>query len=185
MYHHFIWNGAVPRLAKSTLRSPTHLGGLALPDFRVYYWAAMLVTTYWWKRSNAAVCLEAPWLGSLQALQNLVYRGVGADRDLPATTRATIKAWIAARRRFFQADRWSPVQPLWGSPNLPHFRSIPDPQVWERFGIKTLSDIMPTGTLLSFSQLTRKYALPGWMLFRYAQLRYAASAQFPTPLLCN
>lgn len=144
----------------------------------------MLVTAYWWfeaKRSNATVCVEAAWLGSLQELQNLVYRGVGAYRDPPIPTRATIKVWIAAQRRFLLAGRWSPVQPLWGNPNLPHFRSIPDPPVWARFGIKTLRDIMPTGTLMSFSQLTRKYGLPGWMFFHYAQLRHAARAQFPTP----
>lgn len=180
----FIWHGSVPRLAKSTLYLPTNLGGLALPDLRVYYWASMLVTVYWWfegKRSNAAVCLEAACLGSLQALQNLAYRGLGAHGDLPAPTVATVRVWGVARRRFFQRERWSPVQPLWGNPNLPHFRTIPDPQIWARHGIKTLRDIMPTGVLLSFAQLRRSYELPGWMYFRYIQLDHVAKVQFPNP----
>lgn len=83
-----------------------------------------------------------------------------------------------------QVERWSPpVQPLWGKPNLSHFRTILDPQVWARFGIKTLREIMSEGALLTFSQLSRLHDLPGWMYFCYAQLRHAARAQFPEPPL--
>lgn len=90
---------------------------------------------------------------------------MGAYEDLPAPTRAIIKIWIAARRRFSQVDRGSLVQPFWGNPNLPHFRSMPDPQVWARFGIKTLRDIMPTGILLTFSQLGIMLYLDGCFSF--------------------
>lgn len=73
----FIWNGTLPQLTKSTRHLPVQMGGLALPNFQVYYWAAVLVTMYWWfegPHCNAAVCVEAAWLGSPLDLQNLVYR---------------------------------------------------------------------------------------------------------------
>lgn len=42
---------------------------------------------------------------------------------------------------------------------------------------------MPTGMLLTYTQLSRLFHLPRWF-FRYAQLRHAGRAQFPTqPLL--
>lgn len=94
-----------------------------------------------------------------------------------------VPVWIAAQCRFLQVELWSPVQPLWGNPNVPHFSTIPDPHVWARFGIKTLRDIMPAGTLLTFTQLSKTHNLPGWMYFRYAQLHHAARAQFPEPPL--
>lgn len=106
-----------------------------------------------------------------------------AYAELPAPTRATIQFWNAAQHRFSLEGRWASVQPLWGNPNLSHFQTIPDPQVWARFGIKTLRDIMPTGSLMSFAQMARTYELPGWMFFRYAQLRHAVRAQFPVPPL--
>lgn len=40
----FIWAGKVPHLAKTTVQLPMSLGGLALPNFKYYYWAAALVT---------------------------------------------------------------------------------------------------------------------------------------------
>lgn len=69
------------RLARSTLCLPVRCGGLALPNFQTYFWAAILVSVRWWfvrSRSNAAVCLEATLLGSLSELGHLVYREPGA-----------------------------------------------------------------------------------------------------------
>lgn len=82
-----IWNDALLRLAKSTLHLSVQLGGLALPNFQVYYWVAVLVTIYWWFEgswANAAVCVEAAYLGSLSDFQNLVYRGAVAYADIAA-----------------------------------------------------------------------------------------------------
>lgn len=94
-------------MAKSTLYLPVQLGGLTLPNFQVYYWAAVLVTVYWWfvgLRSNA-VCVEAACLGSLSYLQNLVYRGIRVYDAVPGPTRAMLWVWIATGRRFLQAAR--------------------------------------------------------------------------------
>lgn len=124
----FMWNGAIPHLAKSTLHLPVKLGGLALPNFQIYFWAAVLVTTYWWfegSHDNSAVYVEAACLGSLSDLQNLPNRGVGSCADVLSPTRPTLWGWTAARRRFYQEARWTPVQPLWGNPNFVH----PDPHV--------------------------------------------------------
>lgn len=171
----FIWGGGTPRLARSTLWLPVDLGGLALPNFQIYFWAAMLVTVHWWCqgwRSNAAVCLEANSLGSLTDLRNFPYRGPGAYPVVPGPTLATWKVWVAAIRRFRRPGQLSSAHPLWGNPALQHFRTIPDPQVWARYGIITLEHIMPRGELLSFQGLMTKFGLPQWMRFRYFQLRY-------------
>lgn len=110
----FIWKGLSPRLARSTLQLPVHCGGLALPNFMVYYWAAVLVTVRWWfeqSRSNAATCLEAAILGSLTELSNLVYRGPSAYPSLPGPTKTTLKVWSMARKRFLGPRQQSPFSP--------------------------------------------------------------------------
>lgn len=40
----FIWVGSTPTLYLSTLHLPINRGGLALPNFQLYYWAAVLFT---------------------------------------------------------------------------------------------------------------------------------------------
>lgn len=68
----FIWAGRPPRVAKKILYLPLSGGCLALQNFFLYYWAAVLVTVRWWfsqPRQNSAVIL-----GSYAALTNLVYR---------------------------------------------------------------------------------------------------------------
>lgn len=151
------------RLAKSTFHFPVHLRGLALPNFQVYYWAAVLVTAYWWfegSHSNAAVCVDMAYLGSLLDLQNLVYRGAGAYADVPAPTKTTLQVLVAARWWFMVEGHWSPVQPLWGNPRLAHLRLVPAPQVWARYGVRTLWDIIPEGSLLTFAQLAWLFLPP-------------------------
>lgn len=159
-----IWEGGTPRLARSTLTLPVRCGGLALPNYRTYYWTAVLVTVRWWyvlSKSNAAVCLEAVVLGSLRELGNLVYRGHRAYDNLPQPTKTTLKTWAVARWGLVSPRSWSPFCPLWGNPNLPHIRTVPDPQIWARHGIKTLRDIITVGAILPFTTLQTKYQLPG------------------------
>lgn len=95
-----LWLGKVPRLALSTLQSSLGQGGSALPNFQLYYWAAILVTARWWfslPRDNPAVTLEAAILGSYAALSNLVFRGVRAHPNLTTLMRTTIMVWHRAR----------------------------------------------------------------------------------------
>ncbi len=45
----FIWNGKHPRLRKLYLQRPRRDGGMSLPNFKFYYWAANIRNTlYWW-----------------------------------------------------------------------------------------------------------------------------------------
>lgn len=74
---------------------------------------------------------------------------------------------------------YSPYTPLWGNPELPRLRTVPDPQIWARYRVKTLRDIMPGGRFLPFSELKSTFSLPPWMFFQFMQLQHATRAQFP------
>lgn len=140
------------------------------------------VSAYWWfqgSRTNGATCLEATFLGSLMDLRNLIYRGPRPYRFVPGPTCITLRIWKPAMWRFSTSRQLSPAQLLWGNPGLHHLHTIQDPQLWALYGIKTIGDVMPMGTLLSFSQLSQRFGLPGWMLFRYFQMRHSVRAQFP------
>ena len=181
----FVWAGRTPRIAKRTLFLPLSGGGLSLPNFQLYYWAAVLVSVRWWfdqPRLNPAVTLEAAILGSYAALSNLVFRGCRAASSVTVPMKTTIRAWRDARVTYARPSHVSPHLPLWGNPLLSHFYSLPDPSVWASKGITTLKHIVSNGVLMTFRQLRDKYSLPARWTFRYWQLRHAYSAQFPDRL---
>ena len=111
----FVWAGRPPRVAKKVLYLPMSGGGLALPNFRIYYWAAVLVTVRWWfsqPKQNPAVTLEAAILGSYAALSNLPFRGLRASPSMTSLMRTTVKVWQEARAIYRQPNRISPHAPL-------------------------------------------------------------------------
>lgn len=169
----------------TTLQLPVTQGGLSLPDFQVYFWAAVLVTVRWWFSQpcdNPAVTLEAAIMGSYSSLSNVVFRGMKSHPGITDLMNTTITVWNRARNSFNNPERFSPHIPLWGNPRLPYLQPVPDPQVWARKGIVKLKHIVMGGKLRTFSDLKNAYSLPGWMLFRYYQLRHAYRKQFPSLL---
>lgn len=55
----FIWGGKTPRIRKEFLQRQKSQGGLALPNFRYYYWAANIwKVLYWLQNPKDAWCIS-------------------------------------------------------------------------------------------------------------------------------
>lgn len=92
----------------------------------------------------------------------------------------TLRAWrMGLNVGKHNQSEISPNTPLWLNPDLPHFNKLTDPQVWTKYGIKLISQVVSQASLLSFSQLSSLYNLPKHYQFRYFQLMHAFAAQFP------
>lgn len=109
----------------------------------------------------------------------MIYRVCLAYADLLLPTRMSLRVWGVAR---LSNDPIGLLLPrCGGNPCLLQFRSIPDPQVWDRYGIKTIGGVFLAGALCTFQDLKASFNVPGWINFRCMQLRHAAQAQFPSP----
>lgn len=96
--------------------------------------------------------------------------------------RTALRVWAFAWRRFLQPSQWSPYHLLWGNPNMPHFRLLPESQLWAPFGFQIPRDVISVGLLFHFRDFLITLRFPTWTYFQYLQLCHVAWAQFPVSL---
>lgn len=123
----------VSSLQESLKKAPYELGGLAIPNLYLYYFALQLSYASWWLRvnfNNPLVVLEAALVGSYEVLRNRIYR----EGKYPMKHYTYLMAAIVAIWKFFvvvygdreDGSKWSPYIPLFRNLRLLEFTSIPD-----------------------------------------------------------
>lgn len=174
----YIWRNKWPRLGKAYLQQPKCSGGMALPNFCFYYWAANIRALILWKHFHLHPNPPA-WISievssskhtSLPAL-------LGAPLPLLSVSSSnmivchSLKAWVQFRRNF-GLQRPSLLCPIalnhLFTPSL-HDSTFSD---WHRRGITSFSDLFSGYCFASFEGLSDAYNLPATHFFRYLQARH-------------
>lgn len=178
----FIWAGKSPRVRKSLLQRCRLSGGLALPSFQSYYWAAHIhKLCYWLQSPGTGWCkLELPsYRGSSMAA--LLYSSLPTKLSLYTDNQVvlnTLKVWYQFRRHF----KFVAISSL-GPLNNNHLfaPSLLDStfSAWYDKGIKQFKNLYLDGVFDSFANLSSTYGLPATHLFRYFQIRNFVSKSFP------
>lgn len=182
----FLWNGKKPRLRKEHLQKLKQDGGLALPNFRYYYWAANLCCLSFWARygfsdegpkwveleklSSSSVSLPAIIGASLRLCRNLKLNN--------PIVHNSVKIYIQFRKHF-DLQNMSLSSPI--TANTFFYPSVQDAafHAWQRQGLKNFSDLYIGDKFASFEQLSAKYNLPSSSFFRYLQVRHFVSSSIP------
>ena len=183
----FIWNKTVPRVRKSVLEKRKINGGLALPNFLYYYWAANIhkVIVWYntflegegpnWSRMEQQACSP---VSLVSVLCGPLPIAVCTHTENPIV-RGTLRIWTQLRKHF------GITQALVSMPFTanPLFKpSLLDTvfQTWFGKGLHCVGDLFINGTFGSFEQLMRKHNLVKSHFFRYLQIRNFTRTQFPS-----
>lgn len=172
----FIWSNRKPRLRLSLLYLPYERGGLQLPNFLWYYWAAQLRAAMFWfsKQSNLS------WL----QVEKLATKGLSLDSFLYSAplkvlikgtdnpfVKNTIAIWYEAHKFLGDLPDLSRFSPLWGNDQFCPGKKDLGFKLWMNKGVSRLSDLYEDDILMSFDKLVAKFHIPQKHFFKYLQLR--------------
>lgn len=182
----FIWNKKVPRIRKQFLQRTKMLGGMALPNFKLYYWAANLKIIQFWAHSGTVFSspfwleMEAASCGpvSLSALAHAPIKSSSANYTGNIIVRTSLRIWNQFRRHF-GLQTYSILAPI--TANHMFQPSLVDAAftIWSNLGIKSFKDLYIDNVFASFEQLSEKFDLPKHHLFRFFQIRSFVINTFP------
>ena len=174
----FIWKGKRARISLSTLSRPKIFGGLALPNFKYYFWSFQLRALKVWLDPSS----EVPWRAIENALtypiriQDLPFSSVKpktAKSHMGSIISNTLSIWYCIEKHLSITCKFHSSSPIWHK-NALLSGSMPFTfHQWSKQGIKVLGDIFDDQGLRSFQDLTNSYSIPGSSWFFYLQLRTA------------
>ncbi len=179
----FIWNDKCPRIKLTTLQHPNSAGGLAVPNFELYYWSFQLKALHNWVDPQSTVSWRVIEADKVKPnrLQDILFTGTGKKRDnykFGPVVANSIKIWKTVERRIGGPFKFCNNTPLWH--NF-HFvcgnRPFVQPS-WSSLGVNTCGDIYiyDNQGLCSFQTLRTKFCLPASAYFVFLQLRSALKA---------
>lgn len=150
-------------------------GGVDLPHIRKFQLGVHLRTTAD-RMCSKSTCL---WLDvessmSKHPLSNLLFIRKGAFLKSACTnpiTIYTIKTWHAVRKWEGGSQFTSIFTPICDNPDFPPGVMDNNFQTWVNKGISTLHKLLGGSTMMSFSQLKRKYDIQQQDFFRYLPVR--------------
>lgn len=183
----FIWNKTVPRIRKEFLQGHKNEGGLGLPNFINYYWAANIHKIQFWMSSGPS---ESQPLWSLMeqsasspvSLAALVCAPAPLSKKYLTTNpvvSATLKIW-AQFRLHFKHKANLPSSPIAANPLFPPSMLDPAFLTWSGRGLTYVKDFFVNGTFLTFQLAVQQYSVPQTHFFRNLQVRDYVRKNFPS-----
>ena len=172
----FIWQNKRPRVRLKVLCLHKEKGGLSLPHFRSYYWAAQLRVLVSWMRLD----MDTKWVHieqssvntSLSALPFLTTNAWRKLRIQNEWVKYTLKVWKKIRQVLNLPLSVSRATKIAALCDFLPAKLDSGFSRWAEKGLTTISQLFEGTTLRAFAQLQAKYSIEANDLFRYFQRRH-------------
>ncbi len=171
----FIWNDKCPRIKLTTLQHTNRAGGLAVPNFELYYWSFQLKALHNWVDPQSTASWRVIEADKVKPnrLQDNLFTGTGLKGDnykVGPVVANSIKIWKTVERRIGGPFKFCNNTPLWHNFNVVcGNHSFVQPS-WSYFGVNTCVDIYDNQGLCSFQTSITKFCLPASTYFVFLQL---------------
>lgn len=159
------------------------MGGLALPSFIHYYWAANVQKILYWLHSPTTNwCVLEEQSCQHSSLRALIYSSLPSKPSRFSSNPivlSTLKIWNQFRShyKFLSASILGPIHNNHFFPPSTMSLSFIE---WLRRDIYCFHGLYDSGTLDSFENLQKRHNLPRQMFFQYLQIRHFLKASFPS-----
>ena len=177
----FIWNRKRPRLKMATLQRHRADGGLAVPNFRLYFYSFVLRPLFVWVNADISVS----WRGLEEdivrpmTLQGVLFSDMSnsqCKRRFGPIVSFLIQTWRTVESLSKISCKWHTFSPVFHNERLMIGSRPIVASPWSNSNIRYLGDIFSGSGLSSFQDLRVNFALPAFSFFFYLQLRHALSA---------
>lgn len=184
----FVWGYKSHRISKAHLQKSSKNGGLGLPVFKHYYWAANSRALTYWKGGSAKAAENPLWLQleaaaavNTSSLPALLFSDPAPVAKL-INHNFIVKNSLRILKQIKVACQVPSVSihaPICQNHSFLPARLDGVFAAWREKGIKTFSDLYINSQLASFSQLSNKFNLPNSHFFRYLQIRHYVKENWP------
>jgi len=186
----FIWAYKTPRIAKAHLQKPTQMGGLGLPVFKYYYWAANARALSYWQRGIPGEAFSAAdplWLKietsslTTSCLPVLLFSKVSPSSKLIGTNfivKNSIRILNQIRKHLKSPDV-SILTPIANNHMFKPSQLDRGFVEWKTKGLMSIGDLYIDDKFASFNQLQSVFNLPRSDFFRYLQVRHYVQTVIP------
>lgn len=177
----FIWTGKIPRIQKRMLERPKLVGGFALPNMLLYYWAANIqMLKKWYHHPDINWCVIEANSCTTSSLPALLFAPLStrpSQHTNNPVVLSSLKIWKQFRHHF---GLKSPSVFLPICNNHLFLPSSIDQTFmrWRNVGVVSFNDLYSGNSFVSFADLVKKCGISNHDLFRYFQLRNFTKAQF-------
>ncbi len=174
----FIWNDKCPRIKLTTLQHPNSAGGLAVPNFELYYWSFQLKALHNWVDPQSTVSWRVIEADKVKPnrLQDILFTGTGKKGDnykFGPVVANSIKIWKTVERRIGGPFKFCNSTPLWHNFNFVCGNRPFVQHSLVLFRCNTCGDIYDNQGLCSFQALRAKILSTSICIFVFLQLRSA------------
>ena len=183
----FVWNKTIPRIRRADLEKQKEAGGLALPHFLQYYWAANIYKLIYCV--SASYEGDGPvWVEMEQHSTHPVSLPTSVCAPLPLSKQrltnnlivsSSLQIWSQFRTHFKRRQAM-PSLPISANALFPPSLMDTAFKLWFRNGLKRVKDLFKDGVFMSFEQLVSEYNIPSSHSFRYWQVRAFVRKHFPS-----
>uniref|UniRef100_A0A3B5LGH6 Uncharacterized protein n=1 Tax=Xiphophorus couchianus TaxID=32473 RepID=A0A3B5LGH6_9TELE len=167
----FIWQKKRPRIRLKTLQLPKPKGGLKLPNFKYYYWAAQLKPLLVWLQNSA----DTRWLEIEESrcsipLQTLPFLDTPA-KEMTIWTKNTLKVWNKIQSAFKLSKQISLLSNIGYMKTFTPNNLDSEFKNWSNYGLSHIHQLINKGNFKTFEQIKSEFGLPKTDFYRYLQLR--------------